>query len=223
MSCSHFYQLCIKNQLYIHITHTHGSMKVAGEPTQAFGLVESKETPPAVLPAELERQERGRRGRTENGRPASGERSNFIMSCSVAFRIRPDPQSMHFFWSCTSDSLLFGFGICNNSIKNQKIRFHELQTNLYSYYCLSKSVLDDILSFTIIESSAMIYVLFALHIVSANAGNHAKRCVFPNEPRVAYYWDENCKLGCLETLRLVMFCSQSDNPIEGIDGIDRGM
>ena len=64
-------------------------MKVAGEPTQAFGSVGTKETPPAVLP-ELERQERGRRGRTGSGRP-SGERSNFIMSCSVAFWIRPDP------------------------------------------------------------------------------------------------------------------------------------
>ena len=105
----------------------------------------------------------------------------------------------------TAYFLVLEFATTDNSIKNQKIRFHELQTNLYSYYCLSKSVLDDILSFTIIESSAMTYVLLALHILSASAGNHAKKCVFPNEPRVAYDWDENCKLGCLETWRLVMF------------------
>lgn len=155
--------------------------------------------------------------RSWNGRSAvvEGERGmadpqavkDGISSCHVRwpFGSGQTHNQCSFFWSCTSDSSLFGFGICNNSIKNQKIRFHELQTNLYSYYCLSKSVLDDILSFTIIESSAMTYVLLALHILSASAGNHAKKCVFPNEPRVAYYWDENCKLGCLETLRLVMF------------------
>ena len=83
---------------------------------------------------------------------------------------------------------------------------------------MSKSALDDILSFTIIESSAMMtYALLVLHILSASAGNNAKRCVFPNEPRVAYYWDENCKLGCLGSLRLVILCAQSDNRIDGID------
>ena len=77
-------------------------MKVAGEPTQAFGLVESKETPPAVLPAELERQERG----MADPQAVKDRISNFIMSCSVAFRIRPDPQSMQFFLVMHGHALL---------------------------------------------------------------------------------------------------------------------
>ena len=42
-----------------------------------------------------------------------------------------------------------------------------------------------------------IYVLMPGIVHMVHAANDANKCVFPNEPRVPYYWDENCELGLL--------------------------
>lgn len=39
--------------------------------------------------------------------------------------------------------------------------------------------------------------IYVLILGAVHAANNADKCVFPNKPRVPYYWDENCKLGDL--------------------------
>lgn len=39
--------------------------------------------------------------------------------------------------------------------------------------------------------------IYVLILGAVHATNNADKCVFPNKPRVPYYWDENCKLGDL--------------------------
>lgn len=47
--------------------------------------------------------------------------------------------------------------------------------------------------------------IYVLILGAVHATNNADKCVFPNKPRVPYYWDENCKLGLLRNTSVCHF------------------
>ena len=58
------------------------------------------------------------------------------------------------------------------------------------------------------QISQLAMKIYVLILGAVHAANNANKCVFPNEPRVPYYWDENCKLGLLRNTSVCHFKSQ---------------
>lgn len=55
------------------------------------------------------------------------------------------------------------------------------------------------------KSSRLAMKIYVLILGAVHAANNADKCVFPNTPRVPYYWDENCKLGLLRNTSVCHF------------------